>query len=171
MLRHKMKLGAADSLSPEVHARLVAMAVACVGPGRWYCLPESETAPPLRTVRRGARFVSSVDATRPRQKGPRPWLVMAYSQREGSPVALTRPASSSSGTGVPIGSHAGRHQGPETETCCFRRPDSTLTVGESIPLPAVMLYPERFSCREPEFARLRAELRRGHATRYRTNAS
>jgi hypothetical protein len=159
MLRSRMRLGAADSLSPDVHARLVAMAVACLGPGRWYCLPDHETAFAVRAMHGRARFVPSVDAAHPREKGPRPWLVMAYSPREGSPVALARPASTSSRTGVLVGSHEGKHVGEEAGSCRLRRPESRLTVGEPVPLPAMMLCPERFSCREPEFGRLRAVLR------------
>lgn len=155
----RMKLGAADSLSLEVHARLVATAVVGLGPGRWYCLADAETAPAIRRMHGRARFVPSVDAPHPRAKGPRPWLVMAYSPGEGSPVALARPGSGSAREGPVIGSHIGRHNAEEARTCRLLRQNTRLTLGASVPLPVTMLCPERFSCREPDFGRLRGALR------------
>ena len=154
-----MTLGTADSLSPEVHDRLAAMAIACLRPGQWYCVPEGETAAPIRSVGPGARFTPSVDGRRRREEGPRPWLVLAYSATEMSPVALARPGSGSAREGPVIGSHVGRH-GPEDErTCRLLRQRTRLALGESIPLPVAVLPPERYSCREPDFARLRSALR------------
>lgn len=156
----RMKLGAAESITSEVHARLAALALACLRPGRWYCLTDEETAPAIRRMHGRARFVPSVDAAHPRAKGPRPWLVMAYSPREGSPVALTRPGSGSAQDGPVIGSHVGRHTTDEARTCRLIRPDTRLTLGASVPLPVTQLCPECYSCTEPDFGRLRSALRR-----------
>lgn len=135
-----MRLEAANTLSPDVYARLVAVAAADIGPGRWYCLP--------------------ADASRRRQEDVRPWLVMAYSPREGSPVALVRPASSCCEAGALVNAHAGRHHGPDAETCRLGRQGFGLTLGEVVPLPVLTLGPGRYSCREPEFARVHTTLGR-----------
>lgn len=168
-----MKL--ADALSPEAYRQLAAKALGCLEGGRWYLVPEEESAPFVRQMGPEAEFVPAMDAPTPTPHGPRPWLVLDYDPEGRSPIAMARPASAHNwdGRGIPIVSHEGRHQPEEARTCRLRSPNASLIPGCNIPLEVTVLAPERFSCTEPEFERLRARLRElqaAHAPRPRPEA-
>lgn len=159
-----------DVLSPAAYRRLAVMALGCLRGGRWYLVPEEESAPFVRQMAPEVEFVSAMDAPRPTPHGPRPWLVFAYDPEERSPIAMVRPGSAHSwdGRGITIPSHEGRHDPEETKTCALQGPGK-LIPGCYIPLDVTLLAPERFSCTEPEFAMLLDSLQRyqqAHAPRH-----
>lgn len=150
----------ADVLSPEAYRQLAGEALGCLEGGRWYLVPEEESAPFVREMGPEAEFVPAMDARTPVPHGPRPWLVLDYDSEGRSPVAMARPGSAHNrdGRGIPIGSHDGRHEPEEARTCKVRNPNASLIPGCNIPLDVTLLSPERFSCTEPEFERVRARL-------------
>jgi hypothetical protein len=132
--------------------------------GPWYSLGEHDVAPFARKAGRGVNFIPWYEADHPRSDHGenRSWLVLGYSLAEGSPQCMIRPGSSVQPGARPIvvGSHRGRHDQWEQQTCRFVKQERyRLVPGTLVSYPVSLLKNVAFECREPEYKDISARLR------------